>query len=189
MFPEEVLPLPRRQELPCLFPDLFQQGRHLFRLQGGEGGVQLLRRHKFLLAPGVQDALHIRAVGLLPDRGHAGPDAPQAPLVLQNYLLHQLACGLRQLLLPLGVLGKAEQHLVWLGGFPQLGGVLFQLPGQIGQPLQVGVYLLPIGGAEEVPGLFGGGPGPFSFFCLALHLILVGEKQVLLFAGFAQVGG
>ena len=38
-------------------------------------------------------------------------------------------------------------------------------------------------------GLFGGGPGPFSFFCLALHLILVGEKQVLLFAGFAQIGG
>ena len=186
MFPEEVLPLPRRQELPRLFPDLFQQGRHLFRFQGGEGGVQLLRRHQFLLAPGVQDALHIRAVGLLPDRGHTDPDAAQAPLVLQDHFLHQLAGGLGQLLFPLGVLGKAEQHLVRLGGLPQLGGVLFQLPGQIGQPLQVGVYLLPIGGAEEVPGLFGGGPGPFSFFCLALHLILVGEKQVLLFAGLPR---
>ena len=90
MFPEEFLPLPRRQELPRLFPDLFQQGGHLFRFQGGEGGVQLLRRHQFLLAPCVQDALHIRAMGLLPDRSHADPDAAQAPLVFQNHFLHQL---------------------------------------------------------------------------------------------------
>ena len=86
-------------------------------------------------------------------------------------------------------MGKAEQHLVWLGGLPQLGGVLSQLPSQVGQPLQVGVYLPPVGGAEEVPGLFGGGPGTFSFFCLAFHPIFVGEKQVLLFAGPAQVRG
>ena len=82
VFPEKVLPLPRGQELPRLLPDLFQQGGHLFRLQSGKGGVQLLRRHQLLLAPCVQDALHIRAVGLLPDRGHADPDAAQTPLVL-----------------------------------------------------------------------------------------------------------
>ena len=186
MFSEKILPLPRRQKLPRLLPDFLQQGRHLFWFQGGEGGVQLLRRHQFLLAPGVQDALHIRAVGLLPDRGHADPDTAQAPLVLQDHFFHQLEGGLGQPFLPLGVLGKAEQHLVRLGGLPQLGGVLFQLPGQVGQPLQVGVYLLPIGGAEEVPGLFCGRPGPFSFSCLALHPIFVGEKQVLCLRGLPR---
>ena len=32
VFPEETFPLPRSQEVPRLFPDLSQQGGHLFRL-------------------------------------------------------------------------------------------------------------------------------------------------------------
>ena len=150
--------------MPFLFPDLFQQGGHLFRFQGGKGGVQLLCRHQFLLAPGIQDALYVCAMGLLPDRGHAGPDAPQAPLVLQDHFLHQLAGGLGQFLFHWGSWAKLNSASSGWEGPRSLEGVLFQLPGQIGQPLQVGVYLLPIGGAEEVPGLFGGGPGPFFFF-------------------------
>ena len=120
------------------------QGRHLFRRQTAEQGVQLVRIVCILLPSGIQDALHIALPLFLLQRNAAGPDAGEAGIVILQQRIYRRQLIRVQLLPPVRLLGEGKQFFVLGGLCLDARRVLFQLLCQIRQALHIGVHLVPI---------------------------------------------